>query len=111
MRLMSLKHLIHYFLDRWPSENGPAWGDLNVFVTSPPLGEMSESARRNPRTQEATWIYPEGFFTFSGLLGYRALYVNYEQGKGGCATSLICCSTGQLLDEDAVLATKRAHCS
>jgi hypothetical protein len=53
-----------------------------VFVTSPPLGEMSESARRNPRTAEddvestRRW-----FFTFSGLLGCRALYVDYERAK------------------------------
>ena len=59
-----------------------------MFVTSPPLGEMSESARRNPRTaKDDVESTRRWFFTFSGLLGYRALYVDYERAKGGGATS------------------------
>jgi hypothetical protein len=54
-----------------------------MFVTSPPLGEMSETAGRNPKNRRrrrgSTWRW---FFTFSGLLEYRALYVDYERGQG-----------------------------
>jgi hypothetical protein len=53
-----------------------------MFVTSPPLGEMSETAGRNPKNRRrrrgSTWRW---FFTFSGLLGCRALYVDYERAK------------------------------
>ena len=69
-----------------------------MFVTSPPLGEMSESAGRNPRTAGDDVDLPGGGSSpFRVCWGIEPCMSTMNGAKGGGATSLICCSTGQLL--------------